>query len=188
MHYVFDEDDIYQTILVNASQDKDLLREELLDLYSDQMIRIFDVNQTLINILFEMRRVTVYITFILSLIIGCFIIAMMNHAHLLFLRVKADYARLFVIGYSKKKMIVTLIQEGMITLSIYILASALGFIVIAHHFSELGLLFGEYEPIKFNSLPILYGSIIIILVFSIQYAIYIYQVLHIKVSEVIKAY
>lgn len=188
MHFVFDDEDVYQSILVNAKDDKVLLREELLDLYSDQMIRIFDVNYTLANILLEMRRVTVYITFILSLIIGCFIIAMMNHAHLLFIQVKSNYTRLFVIGYSKKKMIVTLIKEGIILLCIFFMTSTVAFIAIAHNFAELGILFGEYEPIKFSGLPILYGSIIITIVFGIQYAIYIYQVLHIKVSEVIKAY
>lgn len=188
MHFVFDDEDVYQTILVNAKGDKTILREQLLDLYSDQMIRIFDVNQRLTDILFEMRRVSVYITFILSLIIGCFIIAMMNHAHLLFLQVKSNYARLFVIGYSKKKMITTLIKEGIILLIIFFITSTIGFIVIAYNFSDLGILFGEYEPIKFSGLPILYGSIIIILVFSVQYAIYIYQVLHIKVSDIIKAY
>ncbi|BCR36624.1 ABC transporter permease family protein [Mariniplasma anaerobium] len=188
MHFVYDDEDVYQSILVNASNDKTLLREQLLDLYSDQMIRILDVNQTLTNILFEMRRVTVYITFILSLIIGCFIIAMMNHAHLLFIQVKSNYIRLFVIGYSKKKMIITLIKEGILLLCVFFITSTIGYIAVASNFADLGVLFGEYEPIKFSVTPILYGSIIITLVFGIQYAIYIYQVLHIRVSEVIKAY
>jgi hypothetical protein len=188
IHLVYQDEYSYQAIIVNSNIDKSLLREELLDLYSDQMIRIIDVEQTLSNILFEMKRVTVYITFILSLIIGCFIIAMMNHAHLLFMQVKSNYTRLFVIGYSKKKVIKSLIKEGLILLCIFFVTSMMAFIIVAYNFADLGILFGEYEPIKFNGMPILYGGIIITVVFAIQYAIYIYKVLHIKISEIIKAY
>jgi ABC-type antimicrobial peptide transport system permease subunit len=104
------------------------------------------------------------------------------------MQVKSNYTRLFVIGYSKKKVIKSLIKEGLILLCIFFVTSMMAFIIVAYNFADLGILFGEYEPIKFNGMPILYGGIIITVVFAIQYAIYIYKVLHIKISEIIKAY
>ncbi len=188
MHKVLSGQSPYQAIILNSNIDKNTLRDELLDLFSDQMIRITDVNQSMDRLIYEMERVAVYITVILSLIIGCFVIAMINHAHLLFVQVKSNYARLYVIGYSKKRMVLTLIKEGLITLIVFYVAASIGYIVIASYFSDLSILFGEYEPVKFSAVPLLYGAVIITLVFSVQYAIYIYQVLHIKLSEIIKSY
>jgi ABC-type lipoprotein release transport system permease subunit len=188
MNEFFGEQSSYQAIVVNSTIEKNELKEELLDLFSDQMIYITDVDQSMSTFLYEMERVGTYITFVLSLVIACFIIAMINHSQLLFSQTKADYARLFIIGYSKKKMTLTLVKEGMIFLLIFLITSVFGFVIIAFNFSDFGLLFGEYEPIKFKSIPILYGSLIIIFVFCFQYIIYIRQVLKIKIADVMKSY
>lgn len=188
IHRVLSGENSYQAIILNSNIEKNELRDELLDLFSNQMIRITDVNQSMDKVIYEMERVTVYLTVVLSLIIGCFVIAMINHAHLLFVQVKSNYARLYIIGYSKKKMVLTLIKEGLLTLTIFFVTASIGYVVIASYFSDLAIIFGEYEPIKFTALPIVYGGLIITIVFLAQYGIYIYQVLNIKLSEIIKRY
>lgn len=178
----------YQAIVVIGNVDKIILRDELLDLYSDKMIRIADVRAEMSRFLYEMDRVTVYLTFVLSVIIACFIIAMINHSQLLFRQTRSNYARLLVIGYSRKKMVLSLIMEALILYLVILISATIGYVFIGSSFAELSVLFGEYEPIKYSSKAIFTGGIISLLVLSFQYAIYIHQVLKVNVAEVIKSY
>lgn len=188
MHQMILEDSFYNAIFVNGEENKDLLKDILFDLYSDKMIAVIDVDQQMSSLLINMEKTTVYITYILSLIILCFIIAMINHKEILFNDLKPNYAKLFVMGYAKKKMIMTLVLEGLIIFLIYDLSAAIGYAAIASKLADFGLLFGEYEPFKYQIHPMFSGSYIVFIVFVLQYMIFIYQVLKIKASEIIKAY
>ena len=69
MHQMILEDSFYNAIFVNGEENKDLLKDILFDLYSDKMIAVIDVDQQMSSLLINMEKTTVYITYILSLII-----------------------------------------------------------------------------------------------------------------------
>lgn len=176
------------TIFVNARGDKELLRNQLLDLYSPKMIAVIDVDVEMAPIIIEMEKVAVYLIFILSIIIACFIISLVNHSQLLFKQLKVNFARLFIMGYSKKKMTISLIKEGFILFILFYLTVAIGYVAILPKLTDFSLLFGEYEPLKFTLYPMFLGALMMFVIFSFQYSLYILQVLKIRTAEIIKAY
>jgi hypothetical protein len=186
LHHIYDEGDIYNVFLVNASGQKNTLKDILLDAYSQELISIFDVEDEMAPLIFEMRRVTTYITFILAIIIICFLVALMNHSILLYHDLKEIYARMFVLGIDKKMMTKSLIKVFVTIFLVLWLISTIGYVLIAVKMSDLAILFGEYEPIRLSIKPIWLGGILLILTFSINQLFYILKVNQVDAIEVLK--
>lgn len=178
----------HNTIFVNAFGDREVLRNQLLDLYSPKMVAVIDVIAEMAPIITEMEKVAIYLIFILSIIIACFIISLINHSQLLYNQLKVNFARLFVIGYSKKRMAINLIKEGFILFFIFYVIVSIGYVAILPKLTDFGLLFGEYEPLKFNFYPMFSGAFIMFIIFSFQYSLYIIHILKIRTAEIIKSY
>ena len=186
LHHVYDEGDIYNVFLVNASGQKHTLKDILLDAYSQELISIFDVEDEMAPLIFEMRRVTTYITFILAIIIICFLVALMNHSILLYHDLKEIYARMFVLGMDKTMMTKSLIKVFVTIFLVLWLISTIGYVLIAVKMSDLAILFGEYEPIRLSIKPIWLGGILLILTFSVNQLFYILKVNQVDAIEVLK--
>ncbi|MCF7930555.1 MAG: hypothetical protein K9L02_03485 [Acholeplasmataceae bacterium] len=182
-------DDISQnTIFVNAKDGKVALQNELINLYSKNMVYVLDFQTIVDTRINQMRTATDYLTIILSTIIGCFILSIFNHSILLLGQMKDSYARLFVLGFSKQKMTILLIKESIIMLIILTLSSILAFILLSEQLSSLILLSGEYEDIHLALLPLLLGTLLIVIVFVLTKIIYIWGVSRINPSNVVKTY
>ncbi|MFH0767312.1 MAG: hypothetical protein ABII85_04035 [Bacillota bacterium] len=189
LHLLLAYDDIgYNTLFVNATADKEQLKDELINLYSKNMVYVIDFQSIADVRIKEMRTTTDYMTIVLSAIIGCFVLAIFNHSILLLGQMKDTYARLFVLGFSKQKMVLTLVKENLLMFVILITASMLGFILLSKQMSSLVLVFGEYEPIQLSIRSLWLGSILILLVFLITKIVYLWGVTRIKPSDVIKTY
>lgn len=186
LHHVYDEGDIYNVFLVNASGQTQTLKDILLDTYSQELISVIDVKEEMIPLIFEMRRVTTYITFILAIIILCFLIALMNHSILLYHDLKEVYARMFVLGVNKKMMTQSLIKVFLLIFIVLWVISTMGYVFVANEMAELAILFGEYEPIRVSMKPIWLGGVLLILTFSINQVFYIFKVNQLAATEVLK--
>ncbi len=182
-------DDISQnTIFVNASLDKTALQNELVNLYSKNMVYVLDF-QTIVDArLNQMRTATDYLTIILSAIIGCFILSIFNHSILLLGQMKDSYARLYVLGFSKQKMMVSLIKESIAMFIILSVSSVITFVLLSKQLSTLVLLSGEYEPIQFAIQPMFIGLLLIFVVFVLTKVVYLWGVSRINPSNVVKSY
>lgn len=182
-------DDISQnTLFVNASTDKTALQNELINLYSKNMVYVLDF-QTIVDArLNQMRTATDYLTIILSAIIGCFVLSIFNHSILLLGQMKDSYARLYVLGFSKQKMMFLLIKESVVMFVILSIASIVSFILLSKQLSPLVLLSGEYEVIRFAIKPLLIGILLILFVFILTKFVYLWGVSKINPSNVVKTY
>lgn len=175
-------------IFVNAKTDKELLKNELLDAYSNKMILIIDHEEAVDMLIHEMYRVTTYITYIISVIIFCFILSIINHSSLLLAQMKANYARIHVIGFSNIKMSVLLAKESVIQLFILLFSSLFSYVMIATRLDKIILIFGEYEPIQLTFSSMLYGSLFIFVLFIFIKFIYIYRLNRIDKTSIIKTF
>lgn len=182
-------DDISQnTLFVNASTDKTALQNELINLYSKNMVYVLDFQTIVDTKLNQMRTSTDYLTIILSAIIGCFVLSIFNHSILLLGQMKDTYARFFVLGFSKQKLMQTLIKESLMMFVILIISSLLGFFFLSSQLSSLILISGEYEPIQLSIKSLWFGSVLILIVFLVTKIIYLWGVTQIKPSDVVKTY
>ncbi|PKK96647.1 MAG: hypothetical protein CVV58_05300 [Tenericutes bacterium HGW-Tenericutes-3] len=189
LHLFPEFDSISQnSLFVNATADKETLKNELINLYSKNMVYILDYQDIVDAKEKEMRTTTDYLTIILSTIIGCFVLSIFNHSILLLGQMKDTYARLFVLGFSKKRMIVVLIKEAMLVFSILLFSSMLSFILLSSQLTPLILISGEYEHMQLSIKSLSIGTLIIFVVFIITKIAYFHGVLKIRPSDVVKYY
>jgi hypothetical protein len=186
LHHIYGEENIYNILLVNATNDKTMLKNELLNAYHQDLIKVIDVDDQIAPLLFEMKQVTNYITFILAMIIFCFIIALMNHSVLLYHEMKDVYARMIVLGINQKNLKQSLYQVFISIGIILLTVSILGYTLIAFEMSDLAILFGEYEPIRFSFKPIWLGGIILVITFGINQWFYIFKINQIDATNILK--
>ena len=136
----------------------------------------------------EMRTTTDYLTIILSTIIGCFILSIFNHSILLLGQMKETYARLFVLGFSKKRMLKALTKESILIFTILLFVSIISFVLISSQLTPLILISGEFELMKLSFHSLWMGSLIITIVFILTKIAYFFGVLRINPSDVVKYY
>lgn len=189
LHLFPNYNDINQnSIFVNAKNDRLLLKNELINTYSKNMVYVLDYDLIVDAKLSEMRTTTDYMTIILSTIIGCFILSIFNHSFLLLGQMKDTYARLYVLGFSKQKMKIMLINESLTMLLILLVSSITSFILLTDQLSALILISGEYENMRLSMKSLYLGTLIIFLIYALTKVIYIWGVMRIKPSEVVKTY
>ena len=178
----------YNSILVNAKYDKQALQYELWDLYSQKMIVIYDHDEVVDLLVYEMERINNYMTYIISILIFCFILSIFNHSSLLLSQMESNYARLHVLGLSRRKMNFMMIYESMVLFLILALVSTTSYVLIATRLRSFVLFFGEYEPITMTDSSILVGLIFITLLFVISKVFYMIHLNRMKTTDVIRSY
>ncbi|TNF09045.1 MAG: ABC transporter permease [Bacillota bacterium] len=175
-------------IFVNAASDKDLLNNQLLDAYSHKLIYILDYDQLVNQLVSDMEKATEYLNIIIVVILLCFVLSIINHSSLLIDQMRAVYARLYVLGYSHRKMVVMQIYESALFFIVMIISTLTSFILIGRELKNFVLFFGEYESISLTNSSIVYGLIISTLLFTLTKGFYILKTRHISVTDVIKIY
>ena len=173
----------YNVIFVNGNGDKEALKDELFNNFSKELIAVVDVNQSISKLLFDMERVTTYITMVLSIIILCFLAALINQMSLLFQSMKNHYGKLIMLGSSRSALVHSLIGVFMIIFVFVYLLTVILYIVSSQNLAFIGVIFGEYEPIAFSFYPILSGGLIIALTYSFILFIYLQKVNKINIDQ-----
>ncbi len=182
-------DDIsHNALFVNAQSDPYVLKTQLINDYSKYMVYVIDFEQVVTDKMSEMRMTTNYLTLILSAIIGCFILSVFNHSFLLLGQMKESYARLYVLGFSKKRMLKVLVKESIILFVLMTIASVISFVFLSKIITPLILLSGEYENVNLTLPVLLKGELIILFVYILTKIIYFFGVWRIHPSEVVKTY
>lgn len=186
---IFLEADIgISSIFVNSRHDSQLLYQTLISLYSQHLVYVFDYQSLIESTVTNMERATAYITVILSAIILCFILSVINHSLLLLIQMRKNDARMFILGLSKKRMIRLMIFESIWLFVILLIGSLLGFYLFALELTELILWSGEYENVRISESTIPIGIILIIIVFIWTRLVYIVKLLNIQTSNVLRTY
>lgn len=178
----------YNSIFIIASADPSLLKNHLLSQYSNNLVYVIDFQEITSSIINSSENAKDYMLIILTSIIMCFVLAIFNHSLLLLGQMKPTYARLFVLGYSKQKMIFTLAIQSIILLFIILFSSAVAFVLFSNQLTPLLVLLGEYENIIFLDSSLVIGIVIVSSVFALTQTTYILGVLLIKPAEIVKTF
>ena len=178
----------YNSIFVNAKQDKASLQHELWDTYSQKMIVIYDHDEVVNLLVNEMERINNYMTYIISILIFCFILSIFNHSSLLLSQMESNYARLHVLGLSKRKMNQLMIQESFVLFLILALVSTTSYVLIATQLRNFVLFFGEYEPISMTMSSIYIGLAIVTILFTLTKIFYMIHLNRMHSTDVIRSY
>ena len=178
----------YNSLLINALGSSEDLKNDLIDTYSKNLVYLIDFQELISTNTNQMQRTTAYMTIILSVLIGCFILAIFNHSILLLGQMQSSYARFSVLGYSKSKMTALLIKESLILYVVIAVSTIVGFILLSNQLVSLVLVFGDYENIHLSSSSLYLGILITFAVYFLTKIIYIHGVRFINTSNVLKSY
>jgi ABC-type lipoprotein release transport system permease subunit len=176
------------TLFVNAANDKEALKNVLLDEYSHKLIYIIDYDAFVTDLAEDMVKATDYLNIILVVILLCFVLSIINHSTLLIHQMKSVYAKLYILGYSHKKMILLQVYESIIFFIILIVTTLFSYIMIGLKLDEFILFFGEYEPVQLTISSAITAILISSILFVMTKTYYILQTKNIPIQEVLKSY
>ncbi|MCR3906153.1 MAG: hypothetical protein NUK62_03900 [Tenericutes bacterium] len=189
MHLIEEYENItYNSLLINGVNNDSLLKTELINRYGQNMVYIVDFNEIISDRLFEMVQTTSYITYVLSAIVLCFILAIINHSFLLLSQMENTYAKLFVVGFSIKGIQKLIIKESIIIFTLLLGVSIIGYLLIASQLKELLIFLGEYENISIYISSIGIGSGVLLIIYFLIRLIYIHGINRINLSNTLKTY
>lgn len=176
------------SIVVNGTDDSEQLYQTLITNYSQRLVYVLDYQELVESNVMRMERATSYLTIILSAIVLCFVLSIINHSLLLLIQMRKNDARLSILGISRVKMTSLMIQESVWLFVIFYIGSLIAFMLLSSQLTELILWSGEYERIELSGNSIGVGTLLIVLVFLITRMVYILKLLNIKPSIVLKTY
>jgi len=176
------------SIFVNAISNPKELKENLIHQYSKNLIYILDFQEIIIADNQEVKSIITFINYLIVVIIGCFMLAIFNHSQLLFEQMKSSYSRIYVLGASKRKIIVSVFIEQFIFFLSYIISSIICIIMINQILPEFIKMFGEYENITLIKEDIFSGIIISAIIYFLSRIIYILRLTIIKSNDIIKSF
>jgi uncharacterized integral membrane protein len=175
-------------ILVNSTGNPEVLKNELLDAYSNQFIFIIDYQHAVSKLSYDMIRATEYLNGIIIVILFCFVLSIINHSSLLLSQMKTVYSKLYVLGYTYKKMFLLQFYEGVVFVFILLLTTLITYIMIGTQLVDFILFFGEYEPVQVTTSSIIWGSLLVLSLFISTRLIYVYRTKNIEIQDVLKVY
>jgi len=178
----------YNALLINRTADEVGLKTELINRYGQNMVYIIDFKEIISINVFEMIQTTSYITLILSVIVLCFILTIVNHSILLLGQMKNTYAKFYVVGLSIKGIQKYLVKESLLLFVLLYFTSTIGYILIASQLKGLLIFLGEYENISIYFNTIWTSGLVLIVVYALTKIVYLQGVSQIEPSNVLKYY
>lgn len=177
------------SMLVKASGASDILRDQLLDRYSDRMIIVFDFWRLYLEpFISAMIKVKNFIMGYLSVLMACFMMTLANHQTMLQIEREADDARMLSMGYHVGAIQKETLKEGIISLCIIIVASIMAYLLMVGQIAGMIAAFGAYEYIIFKPISIIIGVGINSVIFSIMWVLRIRRQASIQFSGYAKTY
>ena len=186
--FIDEENYGFNAFFINAKTDKYALNNLLLDMYSSKLIYIIDYEVFVIKLVNDMKQITSYLNTIIFVILFCFTLSIINHSYLLFNQMKSVYARLFVLGYSIKKMNNLQWIESLFVFFILLLISITTYLMIGTKLNQFILFFGSYEPITFDLHSLWIGSTIIFILFVSTKVFYMIKLSKIQPQAILKTF
>lgn len=175
----------YNTIFIN-SNNKNLLKNELINKYSNNLYYIIDFKDFIKDIDIYSRNLRHFLSFISLFFIFCFIFTILNNSILLFESNKNLFARMKIIGCSKKTLAKNIIYQYLLIAFVCIVSSFLVIFIIMNNVKYILLFFNVYQEVNLILSDYLLGYFISVMVFFVSYLYYLKLVLNLNVNETIK--
>lgn len=182
--------DIYESMNYNTvfikSNNKNLLKNELTNKYSNNLYYIIDFKEFIKDIDIYSRNLRHFLTFISMFFVFCFIFTILNNSILLFESNKNLFARMKIIGCSKKTLTKNIIYQYLLIAFVCVVSSFLVIFVNMNNVKYILLFFNVYQEVNLILSDYLLGYFISVMVFFISYLYYLRLVLNLNVNETIK--
>jgi len=156
---------------------------ELIEQYAFQFYYVVDMNDFMDDFLGNIHRANDLFIFLSGVLTVSFIIVLFNNTILVFESQKPTFAKLKVLGFSKKEMILMLEKEFITISVIILLCTSLLSIVLTYYYPKMMLVFHYFKEIIPTIFDYLYAFIFMVFVLFLTYLIYIRKLNSISLIE-----
>ena len=186
----YHQDNSLNTILIKYDNHNQAgineFRLKVTEKYSNELCYIYNGSGFLINFLQKAHVALQLIYVVIAIILGCFIVSIINNTILNFGEVKGELAMLEILGISLNKLKFMIFKEIIISyLSIFLPLVLMVYLVLMY-LPGLTLLLGYYVKIRASFSTILLGFLAGMICFVISYIYYFIGVSKIKVAQEVK--
>lgn len=169
------KDILKNSILVNASANKEVLYQDLINRYQSRLYYIVEMNQPFKEINALYNQFFNYISYISYILIACFILTIVNNSLLIFDEMKPTYQKLKVLGMKKRQFIKMLSLEHLYIMTAIIMSGLVIILIGVPNFIYIGGLLNVYLPLTYTITDILIGIGLFILFYFLSNLVYIYR-------------
>ncbi len=163
------------SILVNASANKETLYQDLINRYQSRLYYIIEMNEPLKEIETLNNRIFNYVSYISYILIACFILTIVNNSLLIFDEMKPTYQKLKVLGMKKRQFIQMLSLEHLYILGIIIISGLVIILIGVPNFKYIGGLLNVYLPLTYTISDIFIGTVLFVLFYFLSNLVYVYR-------------
>jgi ABC-type antimicrobial peptide transport system permease subunit len=174
--------------LMNASDDQKALKQDLIKTYSKDLYYVLDFEELMDDTVSQIEEMTVYFSYLIQIVILCFIITIYNNLLFVYLKMKPLYSKMIVLGCSKKRLIMNYLMQNLILISVVSISVLIVFNALAKQIPYLLLFVGTYQNVSFTTLNYLWGISIALCVSFLSFITIIYKINQQTIVEDLKYY
>ncbi|MGD9887409.1 MAG: FtsX-like permease family protein [Bacilli bacterium] len=170
----YQSEPIINSLFINSFDPN--IQKDLIKKYSNKIYFIFDAQSLFLNEVDRLVAIADFLSFIIWVLIGCFVLVIMNNSLLVFYSLKADYAKIKILGYNNRELFVNIIKEIVVLMILAFFASFVNVMIVFQLFPSLLVMVGYYFQYQYSISAVLWYLLIGILVFSISYLYYFLKI------------
>ena len=163
------------SILVNASANKEVLYQDLINRYQSRLYFIVEMNQSLKEIETLSNQLFDLVSYLSYILIACFILTIVNNSVLIFDEMRPTYQKLKVLGMKKKQFIKMLSLEHLYIMVAIITSGLVIILVGIPNFIYIGGLLNIYLPLTYTLSDLLIGTGLFVLFYFLSNLVYVYR-------------
>ncbi len=163
------------SILVNASANKEVLYQDLINRYQSRLYYIVEMNQSLKEIETLSNQLFDLVSYLSYILIACFILTIVNNSVLIFDEMRPTYQKLKVLGMKKKQFIKMLSLEHLYIMMAIITSGLVIILVGIPNFIYIGGLLNVYLPLTYTISDLFIGTCLFILFYVLSHLVYVYR-------------
>jgi putative ABC transport system permease protein len=137
-------------ILVNASGDRQALKDTLIDAYAPSLVVVLDFEEAFQEKADEIISVLAYVTLVLAVMISCFALSVVIHAMLLAQALQGPTARMRVLGMTDRRIVFLSLIRTALVASVSIVVSGVATFFLMNRVTALVIHFNDYEKVAFD--------------------------------------
>lgn len=169
------------TLFINSEDvglHQDLVRE-----YSNKMYYAIDAKTLFLNEAKKLLQVADFFSFVIWILIGCFVLVIMNNSLLVFYSLKNDYAKMKILGCKNHVLFFHIFCEIIIVLIVAFIASFINVMIVFSLFPSLLIMVGFYFQYSYQIGDVLWYLLIGNLVFFTSYVYYFLKIRNMNVIQ-----
>jgi putative ABC transport system permease protein len=143
--------------LMNASDDHEALKQDLIKTYSKDLYYVLDFEELMDDTVSQIEEVTHYLSYLIQIVILCFIVTIYNNLLFVYLKMKPLYSKLIVLGCSRKRLIMNYLMQNIILIYVVAISVLIVFDGLAKQIPYLLLFVGTYQNVSFDISNYLWG-------------------------------